>query len=219
MKKKGIIGLIVLVLLVQIAVPVGIIIYRRSLNSKTIEQGTDYKFEILLRTVSGGEISYILKGVNPQGDPSKKYAYIYTDDDGFSSLGTAQTHHDDEYVRLDYRDRKNFPQVNVFSTESTVRYQSFVRTQDLDPIYNTRFYLLVRIYDGRPEILGMFHESGKPIDEWLQENEETINEWTKQYGYDLWYENNIENNFYEEYNPLNDPNSAKQGDADVVAGD
>lgn len=186
MKKKGIICLLVFIFLVQIAVPVGIIVSRRSTENKVKKEGKNYKFEITIRSISDGEIHYLLTGDTPNGDPTRKYAYIYTDSDGFSRLGVAQSHHDEEYVRLIVNDHEFFPQRTTWSTESTVPYQSFIDTKDLDPIHNARFYLLVRIYDGRPEILGIFHESGQPIDEWLQENEEAVNHWTENYGYEKW---------------------------------
>lgn len=72
-KKNGLICLFVLVILFQIAVPIGFIAYRNSLAERNTEQeilekGTDYKFKVRILYISQGSIHYAFRYTQPRVD-------------------------------------------------------------------------------------------------------------------------------------------------------
>lgn len=190
-KKNGLICLFVLVILFQIAVPIGFIAYRNSLAERNTEQeilekGTDYKFRVRILYISQGSIHYAFRYTQPRVDAEQKeylYAKIDTDEYGYSTFHTTNHREKDAaYIRLNYNERKEFPYISDnLPTDNPIAYT--VPEEDVyqNHVLNTKFYLLVRIYKGRPLTIGMFTEDGRPVEEWLNENEAILHNLQSEY--------------------------------------
>lgn len=189
-KKNGLICLFVLVILFQIAVPIGFIAYRNSLAERNTEQeilekGTDYKFRVRIQYISDNCIHYTFDYTQARLDSEQNdylYAQIYTDEFGCSTFQGSNFHRkDDAYICLNYRERNAFPYESVLPTASTLSYSTSVSgTPSEDPMQNTSFYLLVRIYQGESVILGMLDKDNRPVDEWLNENQAMIEDYLEE---------------------------------------
>lgn len=199
-KKRGLICLLALVFLLQIATPVGFVAYHKGIDKKALENGTDYKFAVQIETISGGIINYSLTNgwdgylydiMYLHGDRREAISYtgILTDENGYASLSEPTNHHDNTpYIKLNYNDCESFPLNRSLHTESQLYYMSSIPAEsrfivdmseedfERNQVVRTKFYLLVRIYKGKPFTVGMFTEDGRPVEEWLKDNEAALQE-------------------------------------------
>lgn len=198
-KKKGLICLLILIFLIQIATPVGFIAYRKGLDSKLLENGTDYKFSVKIRSITNGEIYYeltdgwsgMLYDLIYMEDSNRRnttaYTSIFTDENGFSALGYPETNPGDApYIKLNSNEQNVFPLQRDFQITSDVSYIAFDTKHTDDVIQNAHFYVTVRVYEGKAIVMGLYEESGQPVDDWISEREQTIAAWSYQYSSAAW---------------------------------
>lgn len=177
-KKKGFVVLLVFVFLIQLCTPAGLIIYHTQQSKQITEFGENYKFAVHISNIYDGVIHYYLAS-DVYG---AKYATVETDENGYSVLVPCERQPKAApYIYLNSQNTKDFPFQRTVETKSRVSYSDIYDINadiyDInEDIYMTARmlnlqaqnpYILVRIYAGEYQTIGLFTEDGQPLEEFL----------------------------------------------------
>lgn len=173
-KNRGFIVLIVIIIL-QLCIPVGMIVYKTTENTRTEENGVLCRFEISSMTYKDGELEFDID-IATYDDPGKNYAEIETNISGNAQLTLTDEQPDDPfYIKSSDKYAFDFP-LSVYKTEKYENLERIYLSKKTDDDslftfsnhyrYNSA-YLEAYVYNGSVSIVNIYID-GVEADEYLR---------------------------------------------------
>lgn len=167
-KKKLWIVVFAVIMALQIATPVGMILWHTDLNRKILEKGTEYRLRVEISNVVNNHIYYWVVDF-------ERYPFAYGEntpyylleplDDGFTGLRKTyqKPEKDDEYI-LDTAD--SFPYGGNYVCDEA---QDYLTDDDEWLLREEACTLTIRVYRHRYTVTGLYDSQGRPIEVLLEE--------------------------------------------------
>lgn len=181
-KKKSFVFLLVFVFLLQLCAPSGLIIYHTQQSKQITKFGKDYKFAVHISSIYDGKIYYY----TASDVYGTQYATVETDESGYSVLVPCENRPKvAPYIYLNPQNTQDFPFQRTVETKCGISYSDIYDIDadiyDIpDDIYMTARmlnlqaqspYIMVRIYAGEYQTIGLFTKDGQTLEEFLLEYE------------------------------------------------
>lgn len=167
-KKKLWIVIFAIVLALQIATPVGMILWHTDLNRKILEEGTEYRLRAEISNVINNHIYYDLPDLDryplAYGE-NTPYYLLEPLDDGFTALvKTYQNPEKDaEYI---LKSADPFPEYCNYTCNTA---QNYLTIADERLLQEEACTLTLCVYNHRYTVTGLYDSQGRPIEVLLEE--------------------------------------------------
>lgn len=157
MRKNLTIIILVFSIILQLSVPVGMIVYSKSIEGALPKYGKEFKIKVDVRNIYKGSVDYVVDGYYNWYDLGY-YATVKADNDGYADLFAdvdKSKPETDDYIRVTMDNKAKLADFNIGSDMIAWK------------VNEESAYIVINVYKGEFEVLNLYMD-GIPAEEWFK---------------------------------------------------